>query len=530
MRHLNRDIGLVGLTFVAVGGMIGSGWLFAPLEAARVAGGAAMLAWLLGAIGMLLLALTFAEISAMLPVAGGIATVPYLSHGTVVSMIMGWTAWIGYNTAAPIEVEAMLRYLDPLLPWLYGATPADGLTVSGHLAAVVLLAAFVVLNAFGVRLFARINSAITWAKIAIPTIVAVMLLASRFEAQNFTAGGGFAPNGVDSVLAAVSSGGVVFAFLGFRHAIDLAGEVKNPRVTIPLALFLAVLICFVVYGLLQAAFIGALSADQLAAGWEKLTFTGELGPMGALAASVGILWLVSLVNAGAVVSPFGGALVAVGSNARLALALSYNGFLPSVFERLSSAGVPISALLLNFVVGALLLLFMPFTELLALNTSAIVLSLVVGPIALVSLRRLAPNLPRSFRLPGGRFTAGTAFIIATFIVYWSGWDTIWRLAIAVAIGVVIVAIRLRALPPDRRDLRPAIWLALYFAAMMILSALGSFGGTGLIAHGWDGLFVVGAAAVVCFMIAVRIHLSPARYAAVFEDVSNEIKAEEGEGR
>ncbi len=58
---------------------------------------------------MLLLALTFAEISAMLPVPGGIARIPQFSHGNVVAVAMGWSGWVGYNTTASIEVEAMLR-------------------------------------------------------------------------------------------------------------------------------------------------------------------------------------------------------------------------------------------------------------------------------------------------------------------------------------------------------------------------------------------------------------------------------------
>lgn len=527
MNHLNRDIGLVGLTFVAVGGMIGSGWLFVPLNAAQAAGGAALLAWLIGAVAMLLLALTFAEISAMLPVAGGIATVPYLCHGTVTSMIVGWTAWIGYNTAAPIEVEAMLRYLDPVFPWLYGETPDTGLTAAGHVAATIILAFFVVVNAFGVRLFARINTSITWAKIAIPLIVGGVLIYSQFSIDNFTAHGGFSPKGIDGVLAAVSAGGVIFAMIGFRHAIDLAGEVRNPRVTIPLALTLSVVICFFIYGFLQIAFIGAVPAERLAGGWENLQFTGKLGPLGAIAASVGIVWLVSLINFGAVVSPFGGALVSVGSNARLALALSYNGFLPAVFQRLSVSGVPLYTLLLNFVIGVLLLNVMPFDELLALNSALLVLSLALGPVALVALRALAPDLPRSFRLPAATVVATVAFMIATLVIYWSGWNTIWRMAIALAIGLAIMAVRLRHVPAAQRDMRSALWLLPFVAGVLILSKFSPFGGgTGDIGHGW-GLLVVGSFGLAIFILAQSLRLPAARFATVLVEVRREMAEEEG---
>lgn len=123
--RMHRSIGLVGLTFVAVSGIIGSGWMFAPLLAVQHAGPAAMVAWVVGGIAMFFIAITFAEIPAMLPVPGGIARVPQFSHGNVVALVMGWTAWVGYSTTAPIEVEAMLRYLGPGSAWLYAA-PGSG--------------------------------------------------------------------------------------------------------------------------------------------------------------------------------------------------------------------------------------------------------------------------------------------------------------------------------------------------------------------------------------------------------------------
>lgn len=179
MKHhkdMRRDIGLIGLTFVGVSGVIGSGWLFAPLQASQLAGPAAILAWLIGGIAMALLALTFAEISAMLPVPGGIARVPQFSHGNVTSMAMGWSAWVGYNTAAPIEVEAMLQYMAPHMPWLYIESTTGPLSHTGIGIACAMLLVFTVINLFGVRLFARINSSITWFKIAIPVFVSLVLL------------------------------------------------------------------------------------------------------------------------------------------------------------------------------------------------------------------------------------------------------------------------------------------------------------------------------------------------------------------
>jgi amino acid transporter len=511
MGKLKREIGLIGLTFVAVSGIIGSGWLFAPLLAAQHAGPAALIAWVIGGAAMLLFALTFAEISAMLPVAGGIARVPQFSHGNVVAMAMGWSAWVGYNTTAPIEVEAMLRYLGPHLGWLYTAPGSGSLSWAGVAAAGLMMVCFTVINAFGVRFFTRVNTAITWLKIAIPLVVIVALLAARFEPANFTqVGGGFAPFGVAGVLAAVSSGGIAFSFIGFRHAIDMAGEVKNPGVTIPIALVLALAIAFVVYGGIQFAFTGALLPSDLAHGWGALALPGDFGPLGALAAALGMLWLVSLLNFGAVVGPFAGGLVSVGSNARLAFALAENGFFPERFAALSARGVPVAALLLNLVFSLTTFVLLPFSEVVQLNSSAVILSFVVGPVAVVALRQLLPDATRPLRVPAVKLVAPVAFIIATFIIYWSGWPTVWRLGLCLLAGLVLFLFHARHRAAGSLDLAEAVWLAPYLGGLGLVSFLGSFGGVGLIPFGWD-LLVLAALGGGAFALAVGERLSQAKF-------------------
>jgi amino acid transporter len=75
-RTLRRDVGLVGLLFISLGSIIGSGWLFAALYASSLAGPAAVLSWFIGGGVVMLLALTHAELGGMYPVAGGSARFP----------------------------------------------------------------------------------------------------------------------------------------------------------------------------------------------------------------------------------------------------------------------------------------------------------------------------------------------------------------------------------------------------------------------------------------------------------------------
>jgi amino acid transporter len=472
---LQRSIGLVGLTFIALSGMLGSGWLFAPHLVAQEAGPAALVSWGIGGIVMLLLALTFAEVSAMLPVAGGLARVPYFSHGRLVGVAMGWAAWVAYTTTAPIEVLAMLKYLDQWLPFIREAD-GSGLTGAGFVIAGILLAVMVLINAWGVAFFTRVNTSITWYKIAIPIVVAVAIIGARFDFANLSTPS-YMPYGWTGVLAGVSTGGVIFAVIGFRHAIDMAGETRNPQRTIPLALIGSIFLCFVIYALAQVAFLGGVSPADLKGGWKGLEFAHDYGPVAAIGIAIGMTWLVSVIFAGAVIAPFGGGLVSTGSNARLAMALGESGMFPKAIAALSPRGVPLNGLVLNLVLGAVMVLVMSFEELITLNGAAIVLSLLAGPIALIALRAQIPDRARLFRLPAAGPLCAAAFVAATWTLYWSGWHTTWVLGLSLLIGFILfLLMREKMGAGGSLDLAQFRWLPVYLLGLGVHSYLGNVGG------------------------------------------------------
>ncbi|MEP3276193.1 MAG: APC family permease [Stappiaceae bacterium] len=522
---LKREIGPIGLVALAVSGMIGSGWLFAPLLAAQLAGPAAILAWIIGAFAMLLLALTFGEISAMFPLPGGIASIPQVTHGNVVSIAMGWTAWLGYLMTAPVEVEATLRYLSGSAPWLYQGDSIEVLSTSGSLVALGFMVVFVILNALGVKLFAYINTGVTWIKFLVPILIVIMVVSTSFEPGNFVQYGGFAPNGIGGILGAISSGGVILSMIGFRHAVDMAGEVRNPGRTIPAALMVAMLISLVMYLGLQIAFVGALPSDALTDGWSGLHFTHQGGPLASLATALGLLWLVSLMNTTAILSPFGSALVAVGANARLVLAMTGTRFMPHIFGKLSRFGVPFYALLLNLVIGWFAVWLLPFSKLVATHSSLVVLSFIVGPIAVVALRTLAADYPRPFRLPCVTLVGYTTFVLATLIVYWSGWETMRVIGLAMIVGAIIFVIRIPGMGGQNLHFRQAAWLIPYMTGVGMVSFLGEFGGIGLLSDGIDVLVCAGIGAAT-FWYAVRSTISQAHFDKQAEDVQAEIGIDE----
>ena len=500
---LKRSVGLISLTLIAAGGILGSGWLFSPLLTAQLAGPASLVAWLIGAAAMLLLAFSFAEVASVLPVAGGIARIPRYTHGDITAAVIGWTAWVGYCTQAPIEVAVVIRYASETWPALVAREQTGELSALGHTVAAGMLLVFVLVNAIGAAAFARANSAITWLKFAIPIIIAITFIASRFDTANFSATAGFAPYGWHGILSAVSTGGIIFALIGFRHAIDMAGEARNASRNVPLALIFGLLIPLCIYLALQVSFIAALDVAELSNGWAQVEASHGLGPLAAVSMALGISWLTAVIYGGALIGPAGGALVATGSNARLAYALSRNRFLPEFLGRLSLRGVPKYALVLNLVLGMALLMALPFDRIVAVNSAAIILSFSIGPVAVIALRKQLPDVVSRFSIPFPRLVAALGFVVASLIVYWSGWSSMRLLLIVVALA--LVSLFVKRMMVDRKpwssfDHREALWLWPMLGGLTMVSWLGNFGGQKLIPFGWD-IAVVAVLSLGVFALA-----------------------------
>jgi amino acid transporter len=541
--RLRRDVGTVGLLFVSVGSIIGSGWLFGSLNASLVAGPAALIAWVLGGAIMILLALIHAELASAYPVAGGSARFPLYAFGGVVGFASGWFAFIGAVTTAPIEVEAALQYASNYVSGLYrtsGTTVV--LTAEGYVVAVVLMLGFSVINVLGVRWLSETNKIAVWWKIAIPVITVIALATSSLHTQNFTdaAAGGFMPFGWKGVLLSIASGGIIFSYLGFEQAIQLGGESKNPGRNLPLAVIGSMLIGVVLYVALQLAFTSAVEPRELRHGWEHLVFGGKsalYGPFAGLATVLGLSWLATLLYTDAIISPGGTGLLYVGTSSRLSYALGRGGYVPRPFTLLSSRGVPVVAIAFSFLCG--IIVFLPFPgwqQLVGFITSATVLSYAMVPVSLGALRRQDPGRPRPFRLPGAAVLSPVGFVAAGEVLLFSGWAVVWKLVVAILIGLVLLGASLATTPPSDRprlDWRPAAWLPPYLIGMAAISYLGSFstaepsaiplvglhGPRNDLTFGWDVL-ATAALSLVVYAAAIRLRL-PDRRARIYVDEARE---------
>jgi len=507
---LKRDVGFWGLMFVSLGSIIGSGWLLGALTAATIAGPASLISWVLAAAMLALLALVHAELGAAYPVAGGTARFPAFVFGPLAGFTAGWMAWLQAVTIAPIEVEATLSY-SAHIGWVQDNItllhPADAtLTGPGIVVASVFMLIFTVINIVGVKLLANTNSiAVIW-KTAIPALTIVVLLALSHHFGNFTAGGGFAPFGAHGVFAALPAG-IVFSLQGFEQAIQMAGEARNPQKDVSRAVLTAMAIGTVVYLLLEVAFIAAINPKNVASNWLHPIGAGDFGPYATLAVAAGATWLAVLLYIDAVISPADTGLIYIGTASRLSYALGRQRAVPRFVAYVSSRGVPITSIIIAFVIGELS--FLPFPSwqsLVGLVTSATAIMYAFAPVSLHALRLRDPDRERPYRVPAMLVTCPLAFISANLIIYWSSYQAEWKIGVATVIGLVLFALTYITTPVAQRKplgLRGSMWVWPWFVGILIIGDFGRYGGNNTLPN-WIDLIVVILFSLVIYYVAVTI--------------------------
>jgi len=440
------------------------------------------------------LALVYGELGAMFPESGGPGRFAHHAFGSLAGATFGWFSYLQAATIAPIEVLAAIEYLSTNF-WaggLYDATKGT-LSASGYVVAVILMGVFVVLNLLGIRLLSRANSIITVFKLAIPLLTALALIIAGFHIQNFTSAGGFFVHGgagpTQAVLSAITAGGIAFALMGFEGALEVGGESTNPQRDLPRAVLGAFLICTVIYIVVQLAFIGALPPTLLShlSGWTELATDPQLSraPFFALASLLGLVWLAWIMRVDAVVSPGGTGLLYLTGASRLAFGLSRDGYVPKLFlVEDEHSDVPLWGVIMSGVLGLLFLLPFPsWNKLVSVVTGAVVLMYAGAPLALGSLRRTRPEMDRPYRLPASGLLAPTSFVFATYVAYWSGWQTISTLMIALALGYGLMGVSRSLhldLDPPRIEWASAWWLFPYLVGLSVVSYLGNFGAGGIL--------------------------------------------------
>ncbi|MEV0601233.1 APC family permease [Streptomyces sp. NPDC050315] len=506
--NYRRSLGTIALTATGLGSIIGSGWLFGAERAAAIAGPAAILAWVIGAAVALTIALTYSELGAMFPKAGGMVRYGQYSHGSLAGYLAAWANWIAIVSVIPGEATASVQYMSSWdFSWAENLYDGKELTGLGVGFASVLLVFYFFLNWFAITLFAKTNTAITVFKVVVPVLTAGALIMAHFDTSNVKNYGGFAPNGWSAVFTAVALSGIVWAFNGFQSPLNMAAEARNPGKSLPKAVMLSIVIALVIYIALQVAFLGGVPAADLtkAGGWEGL---GYNSPLADLSLAWGLNWLAMLLYADAFVSPSGTGMIYAATTSRMIHGVQENGHLPGIFGKVDKkTGVPRPALVLNLIIAFLFLaVFRGWGSLAEIVSIATVISYITGPVAVMSLRRLSPDLKRPVKLRAMPVIAPIAMVFGSLVLYWGRWPLTGKVILIMAVGLPVWAwYELRKPWPELKPhLKAGAWMVAYLLVMALVSYCGGteFGGRGFIPQGVD-LAVVVVLALAFYYWGVR---------------------------
>jgi len=407
---------------IGVGCIVGSGWLFASYKAAKFAGPVAIGSWLIGALLALLIALLLAEIATFYSKETGLfARLLTLTHNSDYGFIISSSNWFATIITIPAEAEASIQYLAEAFPNISNDIFNNNhFTGLGITLVCILMLLYGVLNYWGIKLLAKANNTITVIKLTVPALTAIIFMTAAFHPDNFTSyKGTIAPYGYDKMFTAVVTCGIFYSFYGFSMITVFSKELKNPQRNIPLALAGSVLICLLIYIMLQVSFIGAVEPNSITQGWHVLNFNS---PLAQLAVLLGINWVAIILYVDAAISPSGTGIVFVGSSARIFTGMAEDKQMPSIFAKEHPVhGISRLSIGVTLIFCMVLVIFFDNWDKIMIVVSVFqLISCLAVPIAFCKLRKIDPEKPRPFRMPAGIPLSYIAYVAVSYLLVQCG--------------------------------------------------------------------------------------------------------------
>ncbi|WP_164545053.1 APC family permease [Antribacter gilvus] len=430
---------------LAVGGVIGSGWLLAAPQVQQDLGRYALPGWLVGGALMAVVAVVMVEFGLASRRTGGLLFHPQDAFGPLVVVVLAGALWISYAVNPAAQAAAAVRSTATWLPDAGLTSGQNALTQGGGLLAVVVMAAIVASNLLPRKALLRSSVAIMGTKVVVLVMVVVLLWLALGDGRTSSASEGTPSNLMGGLLAS----GIIYAYIGFQAPLDVTDEVRRGgmgvRARVRWAVYGTVAGSYVLYSLLQHVH----DAHDAQGTVEPGRSTGT--PYAVLAdhATIGDLslaWLAPAVHLVGVLAPIGSGIVFTYALAREVFALSGERYAPSALQARWASRLPGRTedtfwliLVVNFVLGLVLLATVAgdWRLLTALNTTPI---LVVYAVFCVVYVVRAPELPPSVWRNVLSVAAVLGFVGIAFVVAESEWAHVWRGMAVVGGGTVVLLV------------------------------------------------------------------------------------------
>jgi amino acid transporter len=405
---LSRDLGLFDVTMIGVGAMIGAGIFGLTGIAAGVAGPVGLLlAFFLNGVVTSLTGLTYAELGAAYPQAGGGYAWVKVGLARIFGFYAGWISWFSHSVACSLYAVLFGTFFVELLE-LGGLEFSDELFMwglSGEELAVKILAAvvaliFILINVRGSSETGLVGNIITVFKIAVLVLLVVFGLRALLNipnwSDNFLSDPSPLPNGLGGVILAM---GLTFvAFEGYEIIAQSGEEVKSPGRNIPRAIFLAIVIVVVIY--LAVAFV-SIGALQQTSGLPNWVYLGENGERAMIETARAIMpYGALLMILGGLASTMSALNATIYSSSRVSFAMGRDRDLPAVFGRIHSHNkTPHWAIWLSGLLIIFMAVLLPIADVASGASITFLLLFLMVNVTLIRMRKTHPGLKRPFRAP-----------------------------------------------------------------------------------------------------------------------------------
>ncbi len=434
-KSLRRSLGPFQLTLLGVGAVIGTGIFVLTAEAAQKAGPGMMLSFAIAGFVCAVAALCYAELAAMVPVAGSAYTYTYAVLGEVLAWMVGWALVLEYALGASAVAVGWSGYFVGFLAGQFGIHipvalsqgPLQGGVINIPGAVIAFLVTILLI--VGTKESARFNAALVVVKVAALTAF-IALTVPVMHMSNFTP---FTPNGWGTVGVVGAASSIFFAYVGFDAVSTAAEETRNPQRNVPIGLIGSLLICTVFYLLVSAGAIGTIGAQpvrglageillpgtpELAARCVQIVAGGATQPLvcshEALAhvlRTIGQVNVGNLLGLAAFVALPSVVLMMMFGQTRVFFVMARDGLLPaklaSVHPRFKTPHVVtmVTGLVVMFMAA-----FLPVGRLADYSNSGTLFAFAMVSISVLVLRIKDPTRKRPFRTPMVWLVAPLAFV------------------------------------------------------------------------------------------------------------------------
>jgi len=445
--RLARVLSARALTAIGLGSMIGSGiFVLSGTVAANHTGPAVSLAFIVAAVGCGLAAICYAELAALIPVAGSAYSYSYATLGEAVAWFVGWNLSLEYMMSAATVAVGWSGYVVNLLEEFglhlpaaltnapVAKTAGHTLTLTGaivNLPAVLIVVVLTWLCYIGIHQSARLNSVMVIIKVGI-IVLFILVGVSFIDTSNWHPylppnSGEFGHFGWSGVMQGAAI--IFFAYIGFDTAATTAQEARDPQRDVPRGIIAALLISTVLYVAMAAVMTGMVS-------FEKLNVPAPVAV--ALDEHPSLFWLGLPVKIGAIVGMTSVILMSILGQPRIFLAMSRDGLLPPRMQQVHPTyHTPSFATIFTGVLAAIFAGIFPIDVLGELVSIGILLAFTAVCAGVLVLRRTMPEAARPFRVPLAPVTCTAGVLVCLGLTLALPHDTWIRLAVWTAIGFAI---------------------------------------------------------------------------------------------